>query len=352
MAHIDINIRHIAGKHLALTDYLSRNPISSPEPIENYDEEYVINCITPLLEFINNYGSITGKMNKEARTDDIEKCEQKFNQSESSKRNEPKSDWNKTNKRSSLLPQLNTVDRNTINNVKHNHETLMDIRRIEQIEADDPSEETQQLVNRWKELVKPGEYRTSKGNWKKYNPPRHHRAEIKRIEMNLNRRRNKMLWKRMEEQEKEPEDETTKREERYRVIEKIRNMPKNQDEGQTETTNDNTTEAGSQSETNETESTGSADSLDVPAINFKRYLGTTGVRYIQMGQASHIQNENKWDPEETIRQAEQKFTTDLKTIATETTNDEKLLKTLVCLERRTLEQIPDDYKPYHKQLST
>ena len=135
LAHFDINIKHIAGKHLALTDYLSKNPKSSPEPIENYDEEYVINCITPLLEFINNYGSITGKMNKEARTDDIEKCERKFNQSESSKRNEPKSDWNKTNKRSSLLPQLNTVDRNTINNVKHNHETIMDIRRIEQIEA-------------------------------------------------------------------------------------------------------------------------------------------------------------------------------------------------------------------------
>ena len=109
----------------------------------------------------------------------------------------------------------------------------------------------------------------------------------------------------MEEQEKEPEDDTTKREELYRVIEKFRNMPKKQDEGQTETTNDNIMEAGSQSETNETESTGSADSLDVPAINFKRYLGTTGVRYIQMGQASHIQNEKKWDLEETIRQVEQ-----------------------------------------------
>ena len=180
LAHFDINIKHIAGKHLALTAYLSRNPISSPEPIENYDEEYVINCITPLLEFINNYGSITGKMNKEARTDEIEKCERKLNQSESSKRNEPKSDWNKTNKRSSLLPQLNTVDRNTINNVKHNHDTILDIRRIEQIEADDPSEETQQLVNHWKELVKPGEYRTSKGNWKKYNPPRHHRTGKKK----------------------------------------------------------------------------------------------------------------------------------------------------------------------------
>ena len=71
-----------------------------------------------------------------------------------------------------------------------------------------------------------------------------------------------------------------------------------------------------------------------------------------MGQASHIQNENKWDLEETIRQAEQKFTTDIKTIATETINDEKLLKTLVCLKSRTLEQLHDENKPYQKQLST
>ena len=91
LAHFDINIKHIAGKHLALPDYLCRNPTSMPEPIEKYDEEYVINCITPLLEFINKYGSNYGKMNKEARTDDIEKREQKSKQSESSKRNQLKS---------------------------------------------------------------------------------------------------------------------------------------------------------------------------------------------------------------------------------------------------------------------
>ena len=43
LAHFDINTKHTAGKHLNLTDYLSRNPISKPEPIENYDEEYVRN---------------------------------------------------------------------------------------------------------------------------------------------------------------------------------------------------------------------------------------------------------------------------------------------------------------------
>ena len=31
LAHFDININHIAGKHLALTDYLSRHPIHEAE---------------------------------------------------------------------------------------------------------------------------------------------------------------------------------------------------------------------------------------------------------------------------------------------------------------------------------
>ena len=39
----------------------------------------------------------------------------------------------------------------------------------------------------------------------------------------------------------------------------------------------------------ETTSTISNDSMDVPAIIFKKYLGATGVRYIQMEQGSHVQ---------------------------------------------------------------
>ena len=65
-----------------------------------------------------------------------------------------------------------------------------------------------------------------------------------------------------------------------------------------------------------------------------------------------MQYNEEWDLEETIRQAEQKFSTDLRTIADETTNDEKLFKTLVCLERRSYEQIPDEYKEHHKNMST
>ena len=58
--------------------------------------------------------------------------------------------------------------------------------------------------------------------------------------------------------------------------------------------------------------TSSVESIGVPAIDFEKYIGTTGVRYIQMGQVNHIQNETEWDLEETIRQAEQNFTTVMK----------------------------------------
>ena len=59
LAHLDIKTKHNAGKHLNLTDYLSRYPIAKPKPFENYDEEYVINCVIPSLEFINTQDSIT-----------------------------------------------------------------------------------------------------------------------------------------------------------------------------------------------------------------------------------------------------------------------------------------------------
>ena len=303
----------------------------------------------PLLEFINNYGSVASQKKLEARTDQNEQREQTVNQSERSRPNKPKSKENKANKRSSSLPHSNTVDTNKLNTIQTVQEITMDIRRIEQIEKEDHSEETLNLTKRWRELVKPGEYRTSNGAWKKYIPPRHHRAEIKRIEMTLNQRRNRMLWNRMEEQDEEAREENERRNELYRVIEKIRNLPQKQ-EKQLETSSE--TQEQEDSPEVETESTSSIESLGVPAINFKKNIGATGVRYIQMGQASHIQEEKKWDLEETIRQAEQKFATDLRTIAKETTDDEKLLKTLVCLGRRTLEQIPEEYKAYQRQLST
>ena len=94
----------------------------------------------------------------------------------------------------------------------------------------------------------------------------------------------------MEEQDGEAEEENERRNELYRVIEKIGNLPQKH-EKQLETSSE--TQEQEDSPEVETESTSSIEFLGVPAINFKKYIGATGVRYNQMGQASHIQEENK-----------------------------------------------------------
>ena len=62
-----------------------------------------------------------------------------------------------------------------------------------------------------------------------------------------------------------------------------------------------------QKDETETMSSDSDQTKAVPAINFTRYLGATSVRYIQMGTASKVQYEDKWDIEKTVRQVEQNF---------------------------------------------
>ena len=217
------------------------------------------------------------------------------------------------------------------------------------------SEETLKLTTRWKEITKPGDYRYTQGQWKRYNPPRTLKAGQKKIEVEL-WQKNNLLWRRMEGMSKETQEEIERKREFHRVIDKIRNLQKPNETGQG-TSGQQTGEIQHGSEIPELEdaetmSSGSENTIAVPAINFKQYLGATGVRHISMGKASKIQTSSDWDLEETVRQVEQKFATDLKTIAGETTNDEKLLKTLVCIERKTMEQIPEEYKGYTKRSST
>ena len=50
---------------------------------------------------------------------------------------------------------------------------------VESIDKDDPPDKTLQLTTRWKEITKPGDYRFTKGQWRKYTPPRTLRAKQK-----------------------------------------------------------------------------------------------------------------------------------------------------------------------------
>ena len=112
----------------------------------------------------------------------------------------------------------------------------------------------------------------------------------------------------MERDCNEQAESTQRRKEIHRVIEKISKTPRNSSEEQPGTS-DNRREKSTSPEIPDEILTSSKNSHDVPAIDFKRYL-EAAVRYIQMGQASHIQSEKKWDLGETIGQAEEKYTTD------------------------------------------
>ena len=191
LAHFDIQIKHVAGKHLKLTDYLSRNPISKPEPIENYEEEYVVNCIIPLLEFINTHGSVTDEKERTARTDQ-KKSNQTNSQSNSRHVQKLQTNDSKHQHRSSLLSQQNSVRTYQLKD-NYSQSKEVDLKTIELIEKQDPSAETFKLTTRWKEITKPGDYRYTQGQWKKYNPPRTLKAEQEKIEIELWQRKNKLL---------------------------------------------------------------------------------------------------------------------------------------------------------------
>ena len=139
-----------------MTDYSNRNPISKPEPIENYDEEYVINCVIPLLEFINTHGSITDEKRIEAQTDN--KAATATSQSQSRRVNKIQLSESEQDKQWPLKSPQSKV-RPTTNSTKQTVQNEMDIKVIEAIEKDDPSEETLKLTTRWKEITVTTVYR-------------------------------------------------------------------------------------------------------------------------------------------------------------------------------------------------
>ena len=94
--------------------------------------------------------------------------------------------------------------------------------------------------------------------------------------------------------------------------------------------------------------------LEVPTINWANYIGVKIVQYIKMGHAQNVQalEQDNWDLENIVRETEKEFATELRLLMTETTNNPKLLKTLVCLERQQNDIIPDEYSLYKKTVNT
>ena len=67
----------------------------------------------------------------------------------------------------------------------NNSKIKMDAKTIDSIEANNPSQETTELIQRWRDVVKPGIYRMTGGKWKKYHEPKFLRTERKVTEERL-----------------------------------------------------------------------------------------------------------------------------------------------------------------------
>ena len=52
-------MNHIAGEELKLTDYLSRHPTGNAVDETEYEEEYVINALVPLIQMSNKVNGLT-----------------------------------------------------------------------------------------------------------------------------------------------------------------------------------------------------------------------------------------------------------------------------------------------------
>ena len=349
LAHFTINVNHIAGKHLALTDYLSRNPNAPPQQDEAYEEEYVINSIVPHYEFVSKVGCLSNHF------------VQSRAHSETSK-------GTKTNKQLSTerareQNAINSIDRIKTSSTNCQNQTdfkTMDAKTIDNLERIDNSQETIDLIERWRIIVKPGIYRLSNGKWKKYHAPKFLRGERRDIEEKLSE-----IIRRLESPAREIRNRPHQSDEYTANWQFAVPAPQNFQGGFIQRTNNeqpgtSKSKLATQEDIPMEEGEISSDSelassvLEVPTINWTNYIGIKNVQYIKMGHAPRVQalEQYSWDLEQTVRETEKEFATDLQLLMTETTNDPKLLKTLVCLERQQYDNIPDEYNLYKEKLST
>ena len=130
---------------------------------------------------MNNYGSTNDERETTTRTNQMNSHKTNI-QSHSRYVLKLQTNNNQQQNRSSLLPQQSSIfthgykDKQTRNNKLY-------LKIVEAIEKEDTSEETLKLTTRWKEITKPGDYRYTQGQWKRYNPPRTLKAEQEKIKI-------------------------------------------------------------------------------------------------------------------------------------------------------------------------
>ena len=238
----------------------------------------------------------------------------------------------------------------TLTHVKSTNSNLnsskikMDAKTLDNLEAIDSFRETTELIQRRRDTVKPGIYRSTGGKWKKNHEPKTLHNERKVIEQRLQQifkyRKQRDLRQRIGPQQKGGYQPQTQRAEQWTVdlfwdvdqptpaqpTQYDQPAPSTSTIRQERSTPIPMVEGEVDSETDQDPSV-----LDVPATKWARYVEVKSTQCVKIVHAPKVIGEKvkTWDLEQAVRETEKNFLTDLQVPMTETTNDPTLSKTAV-----------------------
>ena len=192
----------------------------------------------------------------------------------------------------------------------------------------DNSPETQKLVDRRIEIVKPGTMRVKRDNqggehWIPRRPDANGRKEVVEIDIRLGVRNRK---------KKQRTQETERREQQQ-----LPGTSKQKTESDTETI-----------------VIGNPTGSLYPAINTKEFGDEPAkiIEYLQINKIVGTPNKKTIEMEDNLRESEMRFMTDLRSLIKETNRDRDLIATIIGLENKDETSIPDAYYRQYKQLNT
>ena len=189
---------------------------------------------------------------------------------------------------------INSIDRIKTSSTNRQNETdfkTMDVKTIDSLERIDNSQETIDLIERWRNIVKPGIYRLSNGKWKKYHEPKFLRGERRDIEEKLSE-----IIRRLESPAREIRNRPHQSNEYTANWQFTKPAPQNFQGGFIQRTNNeqpgtSKSQPATQEDIPMEEGEISSDSevapsvLEVPTINWTNYIGIKNVQSIKMGHA-------------------------------------------------------------------
>ena len=335
LSHFDVNVQYTAGRNIPLTDYLSRHPIVntgenaagnnfSCQNVAESEEEFVINQIHGLFDFIQTNGSIkrfTERTKQKQKTDQPQRgtCKREQNkQTHLLKTSIPLNSVNQILSKKRLNKSATTSKMDKVNGI--------DMHFI--FKKREHSPDTLRLWTERKRLLKPKKMRivgkgTDNETLQEYRLSQQVRNRI--VERNL------QMYNRF-----------------FSFCETLRTTPLKEFQ-----LNNHESWITQSADTESQTSNIRQEKCPTNAIKKIRKHGTVDlIRLKQTVKTNTLNNEHNERTEETIKRAEKDFALDLLMLVEDTVRDVKILNAITAIERIQIEEVFYPYRPHRYRLTT